>query len=165
MAKTSAGLLVYRFPDDQAEGPRLPEVLIVHPGGPLWAKKDEGAWSIPKGEYEPGDDAAECARREFSEELGIDAPEGTWSDLGEVTQSGGKRVRAWAVLADIEDIDTHKIRSNTFEMQWPPRSGRVQSFPEIDRAAWVSVEVARRKLVPAQAEFLERLLAQVETEP
>jgi len=161
MGKTSAGLLVYRLSEHRPGERPGPEVLIVHPGGPLWAKKDEGAWSIPKGEYEPGDDAAECARREFAEELGLDPPEGPWSDLGEVTQRGGKQVRAWAVRGD---LDVTYIRSNSFEMQWPPRSGRVQSFPEVDAAAWVSLDEARRKLVPAQADFLDRLLAQLETE-
>lgn len=161
MAKMSAGLLVYRFPDDGAGGLSDPEVLIVHPGGPLWAKKDEGAWSIPKGEYEPGDDPAACARREFSEELGIEPPEGPFIDLGEVTQSGGKRVRAWAVRGE---VDAGQIHSNTFEMQWPPRSRRVQSFPEVDKAAWVGIAQARRKLVAAQAEFLDRLLAEITEE-
>lgn len=161
MPRTSAGLLVYRISGGAAGGGSSPEVLIVHPGGPLWAKKDDGAWSIPKGEYEPGEDPAECARREFAEELGVEPPDGAWIDLGEVTQSGGKRVRAWAVRGE---LDASRIRSNTFEMQWPPRSGRTQSFPEVDVAAWVSVTEARRKLVPAQTELLDRLLAQLDHE-
>lgn len=155
MAKTSAGLLVYRTSRHEDGSPGRTEVLIVHPGGPFWANKDDGVWSIPKGEYEPGDDTAACARREFSEELGSPSPNGAWVDLGEVTQRAGKRVRAWAVRGD---LDVTNIHSNTFEIEWPPRSGRTQSFPEVDAAAWVGLEEARRKLVHAQAEFLDRLV-------
>jgi predicted NUDIX family NTP pyrophosphohydrolase len=153
MSKSSAGLLVYRM---SGAAPGMLELLVVHPGGPFWAKKDQGAWSIPKGEYEPGDPPAACARREFSEELGVPPPEGPWTDLGEVTQRGGKRVRAWAVRGD---LDASKIRSNTFEMQWPPGSGRSRRFPEIDAAAWITVDVARQKLVAAQVAFVDRLVA------
>lgn len=152
MPKSSAGLLVYRT---GAHGRNAVEVLVVHPGGPFWAKRDAGAWSIPKGEYEPGDDPVACARREFSEELGVDPPEGSWADLGEVVQGGGKRVRAWAVRGD---LDVSAITSNTFDIEWPARSGRTQSFPEVDVAAWVSVEEARHKLVKAQTAFVDRLL-------
>jgi predicted NUDIX family NTP pyrophosphohydrolase len=147
----SAGLLVYR---QSAVG--LLEVLVVHPGGPLWRNRDDGAWSIPKGEIDGGDDPAATADREFAEEIGVAAPSGTRIDLGEVTQRGGKRVRAWAVAGD---LDVATVRSNTFAMEWPRGSGQVRSFPEIDRAAWFTVAVARRKLIEAQGAFLDRLTA------
>ncbi|MGD0320421.1 MAG: NUDIX domain-containing protein [Acidimicrobiales bacterium] len=159
MRKSSAGLLVYRM---SGEPPDTLELLIVHPGGPLWAKRDHGAWSIPKGEHEPGDDPAACARREFSEELGVAPPEGPWTDLGDVVQHGGKRVHAWAVHGD---LDASQVRSNTFEIQWPPRSGRIRSFPEIDAAAWVAVDEARQKLVTAKIAFADRLLAYLSSRP
>jgi predicted NUDIX family NTP pyrophosphohydrolase len=153
MPKTSAGILLYRF--SHIDGARGLEVLVVHPGGPIWAKRDEGAWSIPKGEYGPEDDPAQRAGREFEEELGLPLPAGTpWEDLGEVVQAGGKRVRAWAVRGDLE---VEEITSNAFEMVWPPRSGRLMSFPEVDKAMWVDVHEARRKLIPAQVAFLDRL--------
>ena len=143
--KQSAGILLHR----------RGEVLLVHPGGPFWAKRDAGAWSIPKGEYEEGDDPRACALREFEEELGSALPAGTQLvELGTVRQKTGKRITAFAAEGDL-DADT--ITSNTFEMEWPPRSGRVQAFPEVDRAAWFSIEEAREKLNPAQAEFLVRL--------
>jgi predicted NUDIX family NTP pyrophosphohydrolase len=130
------------------------EVLLVHPGGPFWAKKDAGAWSIPKGEYVEGaEDPLECARREFEEELGSPAPDDL-TPLGEVRQKSGKRVTAWAASGD---LDPAGVRSNTFTMEWPPRSGRMQEFPEIDRAGWFPLDVAREKLNPAQAELLDRL--------
>jgi predicted NUDIX family NTP pyrophosphohydrolase len=131
-------------------------VLLVHPGGPFWARRDDGAWSIPKGEVEPGEAPAAVAAREFAEELGQAAPAGRWLDLGHVVQRGGKRVDAWAVAGDLEPTVG---QSNRFEMEWPPRSGRRQSFPEVDRAAWFTVSEARVKLVAAQAELLDRLLA------
>jgi predicted NUDIX family NTP pyrophosphohydrolase len=144
-AKQSAGILLHR------DG----EVLLVHPGGPFWAKKDAGAWSIPKGEYEEGDDPRACALREFEEELGSALPAGTeLVELGTVKQKSGKRITAFAAEGD---LDPETISSNTFEMEWPPRSGRTQEFPEVDRAAWFSIEEAREKLNPAQAEFLVRL--------
>ena len=152
MSKSSAGLLLYRT---SGGSPRGLELLIVHPGGPLWAKKDEGAWSIPKGELEPGDSPAACAGREFTEELGAPPPGEPWTDLGEIVQRGGKRVHAWAVRGDLE---VSQIHSNTFDMEWPPRSGRIRRFPEIDTAAWVAVEDARNKLLPAQVAFVDRLL-------
>jgi predicted NUDIX family NTP pyrophosphohydrolase len=160
MPKVSSGLLLYRRTRDLGPDRLDIEVLLVHPGGPIWAKRDEGAWSIPKGEYAEGEDPAACAAREFEEELGV-APPGSqddWSDLGEVTQSGGKRVRAWALAGD---IDTGAVVSNTFEMEWPPRSGRRQSFPEVDRAAWMTPDQARRMLNPAQVAFVDRLLDRV----
>ena len=149
MAKTSAALLVYR-----RRGPAL-EVLIVHPGGPYWAKKDDGAWSLPKGEYGEDEDPLTVARREFAEELGQPAPDGDVVDLGEVKQAGGKRVRCFAISAD---VDVSEITSHEFEMEWPPRSGKRQLFPEVDRAAWVSVDVARVKLLGGQVPLLDRLL-------
>ena len=152
MAKLSAGLLLHR-----GTGEAL-EVLLVHPGGPFWARKDEGAWSIPKGEYLAGEDPLEAARREFDEELGTSPPDGPLLDLGEVRQAGGKHVVAWALRGD---LDVDEITSNTFEMVWPPRSGQVQSFPEIDRAGWFTVEEARVKLLSGQLPFLDRLVALV----
>jgi predicted NUDIX family NTP pyrophosphohydrolase len=126
----------------------------VHPGGPFWARKDAGAWSIPKGEYGEGDDPAARAEVEFAEELGQRAPPGPRLDLGEVRQAGGKRVRAWAVCGD---IDARTTTSNTFDMEWPPHSGEHRSFPEVDKAAWFSMDEARVKLLAGQLPLLERL--------
>ena len=148
----SAGLLLHR------PGPSGPEVLIAHMGGPFWARKDEGAWSIPKGELDDGEDALAAALREFAEETGRPVPDGPTVELGEFRQSGGKRV---IVFARAADFDAAEIRGNTFEMEWPPRSGRRQSFPEIDRAEWVTVDVARAKLVKGQVPALDALLARV----
>jgi predicted NUDIX family NTP pyrophosphohydrolase len=146
---TSAGLLLYR----RREGTL--EVLLVHPGGPLWARRDEGAWSIPKGEYVEGEeDPLAAARREFAEELGSPPPDSEAVDLGEIRQKSGKRVRAWALEGD---LDTAHITSNTFAMQWPPRSGRMQEFPEVDRAEWFPLSEARQRINPAQAALLDRL--------
>ena len=125
----------------------------MHPGGPFWARKDAGAWSIPKGEFDDGEDPEACARREFREELGASAP-AELVDLGTVQQKNRKEVRAFFGEGD---VDVAGIVSNTFEMEWPPRSGRTQSFPEIDRAEWFTVDDAREKLNPAQADFLDRL--------
>lgn len=130
------------------------QVLLGHMGGPFWAKKDAGAWSIPKGEYGPGEDPLAAARREFAEELGSQAPDGPLVELGEVRQSSGKRVVAWAVEGD---LDADAIVSNTFTMIWPPRSQNEQEFPEVDRAAWFAPDAARAKLVKAQAAFVDRL--------
>jgi predicted NUDIX family NTP pyrophosphohydrolase len=149
VARRSAGILLHRV----AHG--APEVLLVHPGGPFWARKDTGVWSIPKGEYEDGEDPRACALREFEEELGAALPPGELVELGSVKQKGGKVVSAWAVEGDL-DVDS--VHSNTFTMEWPPRSGRTAEFPEIDRAEWFGVEEAREKLVAAQTEFLDRLL-------
>jgi predicted NUDIX family NTP pyrophosphohydrolase len=149
VAKRSAGILLYRLRGDQ------PEVLLVHPGGPFWAKRDLGAWSLPKGEYEEGEDPRACAIREFSEELGADPPT-ELVELGGVRQAGGKEVTAWAARGD---LDLSAVSSNTFTIEWPPRSGRMSEFPEVDRAAWFDPADARRKLVPAQAAFIDRLLA------
>jgi len=145
--RRSAGVLLHR------EG----EILLVHPGGPFWANKDAGAWSIPKGEYGEGDDPRACALREFEEELGTPLPAGTeLVELGTVRQSGGKLITAYAAEGD---LDADGIRSNTFTTEWPPRSGRMREFPEVDRAAWFSLQEAREKLNPAQAELLVRLAA------
>jgi len=129
------------------------EVLLAHPGGPFWAKKDEGAWSIPKGEVDPGEDLLDAAKREFTEETGIE-PRGKLSALGNVRQKSGKIVTAWAFESD---CDPQTIRSNTFTMEWPPRSGKQQEFPEIDRAAFFSIEAARTKILASEAELLSRL--------
>lgn len=154
MAPQSAGLLPYRF----GVG-RVLEMLIVHPGGPFWAKKDDGAWSVAKGEYESGENPEDAADREFAEELGLDPPEGDRIDLGEIKQPGGKLVRVWAVEGDVA-VDV--IESNQFELEWPPRSGEMRTFPEIDRAEWVSAATARRKLLKGQAGFVDRLMAYLE---
>jgi predicted NUDIX family NTP pyrophosphohydrolase len=149
MPKRSAGLLVYR-----STAGRL-EVLLVHPGGPYWAKRDDGAWSVPKGEHEPDEDPFDVAIREFREELGLDPPAGRVPiSLGELRQASGKRVSAWAIEGD---LDVERIRSNTFTMEWPPRSGTTREFPEVDRAAWFNLDLARRKLIPGQVGFLDRL--------
>lgn len=129
-------------------------MLLVHPGGPMWAKRDAGAWSIPKGEYEPGEDPLAAAQREFEEELGTPAPDGPVADLGEVRQKSGKIVSAWAVAGD---LDVTEITSNTVEVQWPPRSGKMLEIPEVDRAQWFGLQAAREKINPAQAELLDRL--------
>jgi predicted NUDIX family NTP pyrophosphohydrolase len=130
------------------------EVLLVHPGGPFWAKRDEGAWSIPKGEYEDGEDPRACALREFEEELGTPLPATELVELGSVRQKNGKLVTAWAADGD---LDASAIRSNTFTLEWPPRSGRVREFPEVDRAAWFGLEEAREKINGAQSALLDRL--------
>ena len=130
------------------------EVFLGHMGGPYWARKDAGAWTIPKGEIEPGEEPLAVARREFCEEIGSPVPPGDPIDLGEVRQAGGKSVRAWAVEGDLE---ASAIGSNTFELEWPPKSGRMQSFPEIDRADWFDLATAAEKIVVGQRTFLDRL--------
>jgi predicted NUDIX family NTP pyrophosphohydrolase len=153
MAKRSAGVLLYRH----AAGGL--EVLLVHPGGPFWARKDAGAWSIPKGEADNAEDLRATAAREFEEELGVTLPgEGRLLDLGEVKQKSGKIVTAFALE---HDLDADAVSSNTFTIEWPPRSGETREFPEIDRAGWFGPEEAREKLVPAQAEFVDRLLERI----
>jgi predicted NUDIX family NTP pyrophosphohydrolase len=134
------------------------EVLLVHPGGPFWARRDAGAWSIPKGEYEPDEDPLGAARREFSEELGVAPPDGSADDLGEIRQKSGKLVRAWALQGD---LDVSRVHSNTCEVEWPPRSGKRIEIPEVDRAEWFTLERAREKINPAQTELLDRLGALV----
>jgi predicted NUDIX family NTP pyrophosphohydrolase len=149
VARRSAGLLLHRVRDGERE------VLLVHPGGPFWAKRDSGAWSIPKGEYEDGDDPRAAALREFEEELGAQPPPAdALTELGTVRQSGGKQVTAYAAAGD---LDVSAIASNTFTLEWPPRSGRIQEFPEVDRAGWFSLAEAREKLNPAQAVLLDEL--------
>ena len=147
MAKRSAGILMYRTGDYELS------ILLVHPGGPFWRTKDAGAWSIPKGEVDQDEEAAAAARREFEEELGTAAP-GELIPLGEIRQKGGKVVEAFAVQGD---LDTSRIVSNSFECEWPPRSGRTQSFPEVDRAEWFTIAAAREKLLESQWQLLDRL--------
>jgi predicted NUDIX family NTP pyrophosphohydrolase len=149
-SKTSAGLLMFRMKDDRLE------VLLVHPGGPFFRKKENGSWTIPKGEVTEGEELRDRARVEFKEELGIEPAAANWIELGTVKQKGGKTVHAWAFEGDLpEDF---AIVSNTFSMEWPPRSGRTQEFPEIDRAEFFPIELAREKINQAQIGFLERLV-------
>ncbi|MEO8681764.1 MAG: NUDIX domain-containing protein [Vicinamibacterales bacterium] len=150
MPKTSAGLLMYR----RAPGGTI-EILLVHPGGPFWAKKDLGAWTIPKGEYLDDEEPLAAARREFEEETGFVAA-GPFAELGAIKLSSGKRVTAWAFEGD---GDPARVVSNTFELEWPKGSGRMKQFPEVDRAAWFSPEEARRRILPAQVPLLEAFLA------
>jgi predicted NUDIX family NTP pyrophosphohydrolase len=147
MPRKSAGLLLFRH------GSEGVEVLLVHPGGPFWAKKDEGAWSIPKGEFEDAEDPLAAARREFEEETGA-RPEGEFVALQQLKQAGGKTVFAWAVRGDFEPAH---LRSNTFSMEWPPRSGQLREFPEVDRAAWFGMDEARGKILKGQVAFLDQL--------
>ena len=156
MPATSAGILLYRRREGEVE------VLLVHPGGPIWARRDAGAWSIPKGEYGTDEDPLAAARREFAEELGSAPPEGPVVDLGEIRQKAGKRVHAWAAAGE---LDASAIVSNTFELEWPPRSGRTIEAPEVDRAEWFSFAAAREKINPAQAELLDRLGDALEAVP
>jgi predicted NUDIX family NTP pyrophosphohydrolase len=149
MAKLSAGILMYR------RSPRGIELLLAHPGGPFWASKDQGAWSIPKGEYDEGEDALIAAKREFAEELGSALPARPCLDLGAIKQPSRKVITAFAVEGD---FDPAALVSNHFELEWPPKSGRKQSFAEIDSAQWFSVSEAREKIQPGQAEFIDRLL-------
>ena len=147
---SSAGILLHRWVDGGTE------VLLVHPGGPFWARKDLGAWSIPKGELDEGEEPRACALREFAEETGTRLPGDALEELGSVKLKSGKEVVAFAVEGD---FDPATLASNTFELEWPPRSGRTQEFPEIDRAEWFGLDAAREKLNPAQAAFVDRLEA------
>jgi predicted NUDIX family NTP pyrophosphohydrolase len=147
MPKISAGILMYRLKDGRLQ------VLLVHPGGPFWAKKDAGAWSIPKGLIDEGEDRLEAAKREFEEETGFNVS-GRFIPLSEQRARSGKIIIAWAVEGD---IDTSKVKSNTFQMKWPPRSGRQQEFPEIDRAEWFDIEEAKKRINQGQKGFLEEL--------
>lgn len=151
MTKRSAGVLVYRDRDGL-------ELLVVHPGGPFWARRDAASWSIPKGEVNAGEDALAAARRELAEELGAELDLTGLVDLGEVRQKAGKVVHAWGARGDFDPV---LLASNTFEIEWPPRSGRRREFPEVDRAAWVDADAARRLLLPAQTPFVDRLLEAV----
>ena len=147
MARTSAGLLLFR------KAPAGLEVFLVHPGGPFWRGRDAGAWSIPKGEIGPGEDALAAARRELAEETGVSV-EGEFLELAPVRQKGGKIVRAWAIEAD---CDAAAIKSNVFSLEWPPRSGKQAEFPEVDKAQWFALGEARRRINAAQAAFVDEL--------
>ena len=151
MPKLSAGIMLYRLNLGRVE------VLLVHPGGPFWAKKDAGAWSIPKGEYTKDEDAFAAAKREYAEELGSQTPDGAYIELGDVRYSN-KHLLAWAVQGD---MDTKTVTSNSFELEWPPKSGQKQSFPEVDKAAWFDGATAKHKLVPGQVPLLLTLLQQL----
>jgi len=153
MANNSAGLLMYRHRGGI-------EVFLVHPGGPYWAKKDLGSWSIPKGEFTPDEDSLEAARREFQEETGFPVA-GHFRPLTPIKQPGGKIVHAWAFEGD---GDPSAIKSNTFSMEWPPRSGKYQEFPEVDRAGWFTIEAAKEKILKGQAAFLDELQAIIQKE-
>jgi predicted NUDIX family NTP pyrophosphohydrolase len=152
MNKRSAGLLVFRRIGQELQ------VLLVHPGGPFWKNKDDGAWSIPKGEYKDEEDAFTAAKREFAEETGFQV-DGEFAPLGEVRQPGGKYVTAWAVE---HDIDVSRVKSNTFTIPWPPKSGTLREFPEVDRAEWFSLPAAEGKMLKGQREFLTRLAAHLD---
>jgi len=147
MPKRSAGLLLFRRVNSEVE------VLLVHPGGPFWVRKDEGAWSLPKGEYSAGEDPLLAAKREFQEETGFSV-DGDFIALGELRQPGGKIVSAWALE---RDLDPALVKSNTFSMEWPPKSGKTREFPEVDRAGWFTVSDARAKLLKGQVSFVDRL--------
>ena len=157
MPKLSAGLLLYKFAEDCSLA-----VLLVHPGGPFWKNKDLHAWSIPKGEYQDGEDPERAAEREFAEELGVPVPDGPRIDLGTIRQASGKYVRAWAVRT--EHLDTEAVVSNRFEMEWPPKSGTMREFPEVDRAQWMTISEACTRLVAAQVELLSRLASELRLE-
>ncbi|CAM3781663.1 NUDIX domain-containing protein [Smaragdicoccus niigatensis] len=146
--KLSAGLLVYRVS-------AVIEVLLVHPGGPFWARKDDGAWSIPKGEYLADEEPLAAAIREFKEEIGIDPPNADVLELGTIKQPSGKKVTAFAVAGD---LDLDGFNSNTFPLEWPPKSGKVQEFPEVDRVEWMPLDRARTKLLKGQVPFLDLLV-------
>ena len=155
MAAQSAGVLLYRLREGKLE------VLLVHPGGPFWKRRDDGVWSLPKGEIEAGEEALDVARREFKEELGHPAPDAPMLALGSIRQAGGKVVLAWAVAGD---LDADDIESAAFEMEWPPKSGRMHAFPEVDRAGWFDLDTARRKILDTQRTFLDRLEAELSTD-
>jgi predicted NUDIX family NTP pyrophosphohydrolase len=147
MPKMSAGLLLYRKVDGAIE------VFLVHPGGPFWAKKDDGAWSIPKGEFNADEDPLEAAKREFQEETGL-VGEGEFQPLKPIRQRGGKIVYSWAVHLD---LDASVLKSNTFPVEWPPGSGKIREFPEVDRAEWFKIDLAKRKILKSQVDLLEQL--------
>ena len=153
MPRKSAGILLYRFQKDGVE------VFLVHPGGPFWVNKDKGSWSIPKGEYNDDEDALKAAQREFQEETGLSI-QGNFIELGEVRQPSGKRVMVWALENDQE---VENIRSNTFQLEWPPKSGKMQEFPEVDRGGWFSIPEARQKILKGQIPFLDKLEEKIKT--
>ena len=148
--RKSAGILLYRISN------QVLEVLLVHPGGPFWKNKDAGAWSIPKGEFSDEEDPLEAALRELQEETGLPVKRSTCKPLTPVKQKAGKQILAWAMKGN---LDTTKINSNTFEIEWPPKSGKMQTFPEVDRADWFSIPAAKEKINPAQAALLDELAA------
>ncbi|MHB8245465.1 MAG: NUDIX domain-containing protein [Acidimicrobiales bacterium] len=152
MTRQSAGLLVFR----RSGSERTLQLLLAHPGGPFFARRDLGVWTVPKGEYDADESPGAAAEREFAEEIGLVPPEGSRVDLGEVRQSSGKRVRVFAVEGE---LDLANAMSNLFEMEWPVGSGKMESFPEVDRAEWFDADEARRRLNPSQAEFVDRLIA------
>ncbi|MDP9795814.1 putative NUDIX family NTP pyrophosphohydrolase [Catenuloplanes nepalensis] len=154
MAKKSAGILVFRLLNN------VVEVLLVHPGGPLWARKDDGSWSIPKGEYTDDDDPLNAAVRELSEETGIEADLTQCFTLGEIKQKGGKVVTSWALETD---FDITQLKSNTFQMEWPRNSGVIRDYPEVDRAEWFPITAAKTKLLTAQAPLLDRLVERLKS--
>ncbi len=154
MTKQSAGILLFRRAGSSCE------VLLVHPGGPFWAKKDDGAWSIPKGLIEPGEDPLQAAKREFAEETGF-VPEGEYVPLGVFRQPDGKLIHAWAVRGD---FDPRQLKSNTFTMEWPPKSGQMREFPEVDRAAWFAPEAALRKITQGQRPMLATFFSSMKVE-
>jgi predicted NUDIX family NTP pyrophosphohydrolase len=156
MPKKSAGLLLYRQTSDESEF----EVLLVHPGGPFWRNKDLGAWTIPKGEFNDDEDSLTAAKREFEEETGAPPPNGEFIPLKPVKQSSAKTVYVWAVKGD---LDTAGVRSNTFQHEWPPKSGRMREFPEIDRAEWFTPANARQKILKGQAPLIDQLLSMLKT--
>jgi len=153
MPRKSAGILLYRFQKDGVE------VFLVHPGGPFWVNKDKGSWSVPKGEYNDDEDALKAAQREFQEETGLSI-QGNFIELGEVRQPSGKRVMVWALE---NDQDVENIRSNTFQLEWPPKSGKMQEFPEVDRGGWFSLPEARQKILKGQISFLDKLEEKIKT--
>lgn len=155
MGKVSAGVLIYRRQNTEVG------VLLVHPGGPFWAKKDDHAWSIPKGLIEEGEPSLEAAKREFKEELGQKPPDGNYTELEPVKQKGGKTIVAWAVEGNLE---VSEVKSNTFELEWPPRSGQTQQFPEVDKAEWFDLSTASRKAHPGQSELLRQLAGKLGVE-
>jgi predicted NUDIX family NTP pyrophosphohydrolase len=152
LVRVSAGVVVYRRTSSGLE------VLLAHPGGPLFARRDEGHWTIPKGEPNPDEPLLDAARREFREETGLPTPDGAWLELGSIIQKGGKVVHAWAVEGNVDAV---LARSEPFEMEWPPRSGNVQAFPEIDRVAWFGPDEARRRIKDAQVALIDRLEAEL----
>jgi predicted NUDIX family NTP pyrophosphohydrolase len=155
MPKKSAGLLLFRWNSHHSQL----EVFLVHPGGPFWRKKDDGAWTIPKGEFDDDEDPLAAARREFQEETGGDAPSGDYLPLKPIKQGSGKIVHAWAIEAD---FDPAGLKSNTFLSEWPPRSGRMQEFPEVDRADWFTPDTARQKILAGQSPLIDQLVASLE---
>jgi predicted NUDIX family NTP pyrophosphohydrolase len=150
MGKKSAGLLLYRRSETSGI-----EVLLVHPGGPFWRNKDDGAWTIPKGEFDDDEDPLIAAKREFEEETGATPPDGEYIGLKPIKQKNGKLVHAWAVPGD---FDPASLRSNTFELEWPPKSGRTQRVPEVDRAEWFAPDVAKQRIISAQSALIDELL-------